>query len=338
MSRVLLTGGSGFVAAHVVKTLLERGHTVVTTVRSKTKGDQILAAHSGYQPARLSYVIVSDIASRGAFDKAVQSEPPFDYVIHTASPFHDNWQDPVKDVLNPAIDGTTGILKAIQKYAPQVKRVVLTSSFAAIVNTASPPKVYDESSWNPITWNEAIAERSLVYRGSKKLAEEAAWKFMEDETPIFDLVTMNPPLVYGPIAHHLENPGSLNTSNTRIRDFVQGKVTTNELPPTGTYLFVDVRDLALAHVRAIEVPEAGGKRFFMVGGHCSHKRIMDAIRETHPELESKLPKDPIDDFPVDVYGYDNSRAREVLGMQFRSLRECIGDTTTSLMKAIEQDQ
>lgn len=172
----------------------------------------------------------------------------------------------------------------------------------------------------------------------QKLAEEAAWKFMEDETPIFDLVTMNPPLVYGPIAHHLENLGSLNTSNTRIRDFVQGKVTTNELPPTGTYLFVDVRDLALAHVRAIEVPEAGGKRFFMVGGHCSHKRIMDAIRETHPELESKLPKDPIDDFPVDVYGYDNSRAREVLGMQFRSLRECIGDTTTSLMKAIEQDQ
>lgn len=73
----------------------------------------------------------------------------------------------MKDVLNPAIDGTTGILKAIQKYAPQVKRVVLTSSFAAIVNTASPPKVYDESSWNPITWNEAIAERSLVYRGSK---------------------------------------------------------------------------------------------------------------------------------------------------------------------------
>ena len=115
---------------------------------------------------------------------------------------------------------------------------------------------------------------------------------MEDETPIFDLVTMNPPLVYGPIAHHLENLGSLNTSNTRIRDFVQGKVTTNELPPTGTYLFVDVRDLALAHVRAIEVPEAGGKRFFMVGGHCSHKRIVDAIRETHPGLLLSCPRIP----------------------------------------------
>lgn len=268
----------------------------------------------------------------------------------------------MKDVLNPAINGTTGILKAIQKYAPQVKRVVLTSSFAAIVNTASPPKVYDESSWNPITWNEAIAERLLVYRGSKvrhakrlqnitnaheeradklllqKLAEEAAWKFMENEKPNFDLVTMNPPLVYGPIAHHLKNLDGLNTSNTRIRDFVQGKVTTNELPPTGTYLFVDVRDLALAHVRAIEVPEAGGKRFFIVGGHCSHKRIVDAIKETHPELTSKLPKDPIDDFPANVYGYDNSRAREVLGIEFRSLRECIGDTTSSLLGAIEQDQ
>ncbi|RSL86236.1 hypothetical protein CEP51_002926 [Fusarium floridanum] len=338
MSKVLLTGGSGFVAAHVVKTLLERGHTVVATVRSKSKGDQMLAGHGGTQVERLSYVIVSDIASRGAFDKAVQSNPPFDYVIHTASPFHDNWRDPAKDVLNPAIDGTTGILKAIQKYAPQVKRVVLTSSFAAIVNTASPPKVYDESSWNPITWDEAVAKRSLVYRGSKKLAEEAAWKFMEDEKPSFDLATMNPPLVYGPIAHHLKNLDSLNTSNTRIRDFIQGKVMTDELPPTGTYLFVDVRDLALAHVRAIEVAEAGGKRFFIVGGHCSHKRIVDAIRETHPELASKLPKDPIDDFPADVYGYDNSRARELLGIEFRSLRECIGDTAASLLKAIKDQE
>lgn len=143
---------------------------------------------------------------------------------------------------------------------------------------------------------------------------------------------MNPPLVYGPIAHHLENLNGLNTSNQRIRDFIQGKFSNDELPPTGTFLFTDVRDLALAHVRSIEVAEAGGKRFFMTAGHCSNKQIVDVIKETHPDLAPRLPKDPVDDFPDDVYGYDNSRARELLGIPFRSLRDCIGDTTESLLE------
>lgn len=112
-------------------------------------------------------MIVGDIANHGAFDEAVQSTPPFDCVIHTASPFHDNFEDPVKGLLDPAIKGTTGILEAVKKFAPQVKRVVLTSSFAAIVNTESPPRVYSEASWNPITWKEASSDRSLAYRGSK---------------------------------------------------------------------------------------------------------------------------------------------------------------------------
>jgi nucleoside-diphosphate-sugar epimerase len=149
------------------------------------------------------------------------------------------------------------------------------------------------------------------------------------------LVALNPPLVYGPVAHHLASLEHLNTSNQRIRDFMQGKTVAggagNELPPTGTFLFTDVRDLALAHVRAIEVPEAGGKRFFITAGHYSNKKIVDMIKETHPELASRLPENPIDDFPDDVYGYDNSRARNILGIEFRSLRESIGDTVTSLL-------
>lgn len=98
--------------------------------------------------------------------QAVKSDPPFDYVLHTASPFHYNVQDPVKDFLDPAIKGTTGILKAIKAYAPTVKRVVITSSFASIVNIKGHPSVYSEKNWNPITWEEAM-DHSLVYRGSK---------------------------------------------------------------------------------------------------------------------------------------------------------------------------
>ena len=99
--------------------------------------------------------------------KVIRSDPKLDHVIHTASPFHENVQDPVKDMLEPAITGTTNILKAVKAYAPQVKRVVVTSSFAAIVNTPSPPKVYDEASWNPVTWDEAVTQRAHAYRGSK---------------------------------------------------------------------------------------------------------------------------------------------------------------------------
>lgn len=146
------------------------------------------------------------------------------------------------------------------------------------------------------------------------------------------MATVNPPLVFGPIAHHLESLDRLNTSSQRVRDFIQGKITSNELPPTGVFLWVDVRDLALAHVRALEVPEAGGKRFFITAGYFSNKAVVEAIRETHPELASKLPSAPIDDFPADVYGYDNSRARELLGIQFRSLQASIGDTTASILK------
>ncbi|VUC24907.1 unnamed protein product [Clonostachys rosea] len=330
MSKVLVTGGSGFIAAHVLNVLLSRGHTVVTTVRSAAKGDQILAAHSDVTQGRLSYVIVEDIAKGDAFDDAVESDPPFDYVIHTASPFHHKFDDPVKDILEPAINGTTGILRAIKAKAPNVKRVVITSSFAAVANADSPPAIYDGSSWNPVTWEEAVAVRTKTYRGSKTFAERAAWEFVDKEKPNFDLATVNPPLVYGPIAHHLESLDKLNTSNQRIRDLIQGKYT-NEMPPTGSFIFTDVRDLALAHVRAIEVPEAGGKRFLITAGHYSNKQIVELMRETHPELASRLPADPIDDFPKNVYGYDNSAAREVLGIKFRSLKECVNDTTASLL-------
>lgn len=163
-------------------------------------------------------------------------------------------------------------------------------------------------------------------------AEKAAWKFVETEKPQFDLVTMNPPLVYGPVVHDLTSLDNLNTSNQRIRDFVQGKCTDDVLPPTGTFLWTDVRDLALAHVRAIEVPEAGGRRFLVTAGLYSMKTLVDAIRKTHPELESKLPKNPIDDTPADIYGYDNSPARELLGINFRSLEESVRDTVDSLLR------
>ena len=100
--------------------------------------------------------------------ETIKSDPPFDYVIHTASPFHYKFTDPVTEVLDPAIKGTTGILKAIKAFAPTVKRVVITSSFAAMLRDGNSVKVYDESVWGNITWDEATGENKLAtYRASK---------------------------------------------------------------------------------------------------------------------------------------------------------------------------
>jgi len=347
-----LPGGTGFIAAHVLDVLLQRGHSVVTTVRSSQKGQTILDNHKSVPKDKLSYVIVEDIAQPGAFDKAVQSDPPFETVIHTASPFHFNVTDPKKDLLDPAVIGTTGILKSIKSHAPTVKRVVrppptppqnppntppqvITSSFASIINPhlgTRPGHTYSESDWNPITETEAIQSPSNAYRASKTFAERASWAFLEKEKPNFTIATMCPPLVLGPIIHYLQSLDNLNTSNQRIAAIMTGKAK-DEIPATGTFIWTDVRDLALAHVKAAELPEAANKRFFVTAGYFSNEEIADIVREGFPELGEKVPVKGTSGggYPADgIYGYDNSRTKEVLGIEFTSLKSSIVDTVKSL--------
>lgn len=169
--------------------------------------------------------------------------------------------------------------------------------------------------------------------------ERAAWEFVAKEKPSFDLTVINPPLVLGPIAHRLASLSALNTSNERIRDLITG-ASRDRCPPTGNYGYVDVRDLALAHVLAIEKPEAGGQRFFTVSSHFSNKEIAEIIGQEFPEFRDRLPSgDGLapGDYPADgVYGFDNSRSRQVLGMQYRTLRESIVDAVNSLL-AVEPE-
>lgn len=99
-------------------------------------------------------------------------------------------------------------------------------------------------------------------------------------------------MVFGPLSHQLSNLAALNTSNQRIRDLILGKYKT-ELPQTVTFIWVDVRDLALAHVRAAELPEAGGKRFFITAGHYSNREIADVIKDGRPDLADQLPGDEV---------------------------------------------
>lgn len=293
-------------------------------MRSIEKGEKILAAYPGSAKGQLSYVVVPDIAHEGAFDQVVVSDPPFDAVLHTASPFHFRFQDP-KELLDPAIHGTKGILRAIKDKAPSVKRVVITSSFAAIVSTDGHPNVYSESLWNPVTYEEGIEDRAKTYRASKTLAERAAWSFMEEEKPGFSLTTLCPPYVFGPPIHAPESQAALNTSNSYFAMLMHGGWK-EQLPPTGTWLWVDVRDIALAHVRAMEVPEAGGKRFFITAGHFDMKEVAEIAKKNFPEYADKLPAELKSDKPNSLYGFDNSRSKEILKLEYRALESSVVGT------------
>ncbi|PGH17300.1 hypothetical protein AJ79_01184 [Helicocarpus griseus UAMH5409] len=335
MTRILLTGGSGFIAAHVLDTLLKRGHSVVTTVRSEEKAQKIREAHPNISKDKLDFAIVEDIAKLDAFDKAVISDPPFETVIHTASPFHYRVTDPRKDLLDPAINGTVGILKAIKRSAPTVKHVVITSSFASIIDPAKPASyIFSEADWNPIT--DAEVNLATGYRASKTFAEKAAWDFIEKEKPNFTLSAINPPVVLGPVVHYLSTLASINTSNERVRDLITGAAK-NSCPPTGAYFWVDVRDVALAHVLAAEKQaEAAGQRFFITAGKFSNRQVAEIIVEEFPELKEKVPTTeealkPGDFPPEGWFGYNNEKSKEVLGLAYRGLRESVVDTVKSLL-------
>ncbi|KAF3350011.1 37S ribosomal protein S12 [Verticillium dahliae VDG2] len=228
MVKVLLTGGSGFIGGHILEQLLEQGHDAVVTVRSEDKAQKIRDDYKDLAAGRLTVAIVPDIAREDAFDEVVKS-PGLEAVLHTASPFHFNFSnvcplprkplcccppflltrallltaataDPKKDLIDPAVIGTTAILQALHRSAPGVKRVVITSSFASIIDEArvtDPTKIFTERDWNPVTEADMTQSKATAYRASKKLAERAAWDFVAAAAPAptFDLVTICPPLI-----------------------------------------------------------------------------------------------------------------------------------------------
>ena len=270
------------------------------------------------------------MARSGAFDKAVQSEPPFEAVVHMASPFHYHAADLKKDMIDPAIMGTTEVLRAITGCAPSVKRVVITSSFAAVLNFEEAVPVYTSDNWNPITMEQALTDGQLAYVGSKKFAEKTAWDFVENEKPEFTLSTINPVMVFGPATYRLVSLDNVNTSNAIFRDMIQGKMRSGISP--NSFLWVDVRDVALAHVRAIEVPEAAGKRFLAAAGPYSNGEIAKIIKDNFPELADKLPEQINVPNESKSFVVDSTPMKQILGIPFRPLKDCVVDTVKSLLE------
>ncbi|KAJ4308951.1 hypothetical protein N0V84_011786 [Fusarium piperis] len=254
---VLVTGATGFIGAHVVDTLLNRGIKVRGATRSIEKGNAMVKARPQHA-ASLEFVQIQDFENPGGLEEAVDG---VDGVIHVASPFTYDTTDNEKELIIPAINGVRAILEACTTN-PAISRLVITSSFASVVDIAKKGSyTYTSSDWNPLTYEEAAAPTSdavVAYRGSKKFAELEAWKFVEERKPHFEIVTLCPPMTFGPVVHPVSGIDKLNESNAVLWSVAKG---VSPLPVSRVPFWIDVRDLAIAHVQALLVKGAGGKRF-----------------------------------------------------------------------------
>ncbi|KAG8912578.1 methylglyoxal reductase (NADPH-dependent) gre2 [Tulasnella sp. 417] len=305
MSTVLLTGVNGFVAATILKKLLERGHTVVGTVRSQSKTTFLRDRFGDYVDSeKLRFAVVEDITVPGAFD-AVLGAYQFDAVLHTSSPFHYNI------------------------VAPSVKRVVITSSFASVVDRSKgtrPGKVYTEADWNPTNREEGLKDIGSGYFASKKLAEQAAWDFVEEKKPSFTLTALCPPMVFGPPEQEVPSMARLNTSNLDIYDIFNG---TSD-PRYGVWIWVDVRDLAEAHVLAMDSAVAANQRYIISQGNYSPQMFVDYVWKHYPERAAAkgiAKHTPGKYYPDEgVYGVDASKSIKELGLKYTPIDDMLRDT------------
>ncbi|KAJ7596322.1 D-lactaldehyde dehydrogenase [Mycena floridula] len=330
-SKILVTGANGFVATWLVRTLLEKGYSVRGTVRSAAKGKSLSEQFASFGD-KFEYAIVEDIVKEGAFDEAVKG---VDAIEHTASPFYmDNVDDP-EELIGPAVQGTVGVMKSAMKHGSLVKRIVITSSTASIFEMVPESKVFSEKDWNNLSVKNVKeqgkeASGADKYCASKTLAEKAAWDFKANNRVPWDVVALAPPYVFGPFIHEVSEPSALNLStNLWYNTIVLGNCSDEQLMYNGI-CWIDVRDLALAHVLALEKPDAGGERFIMATGVSSWQDWFDTANSISPSpipshsIKKGNPGSSANTMPhID---YDMSKAPRILGFKGRSMQETIHDT------------
>jgi nucleoside-diphosphate-sugar epimerase len=251
MTSILVTGGSGFIGSHCILQLLAAGHQVRTTVRSARREADVRAMleQGGAEPGdRLSFA-VADLEADAGWPQAVAG---CEYVLHVASPFPAGAPSHEDELIVPAREGALRVLRASRDAG--VKRVVLTSSFAAIGYGHDPQAApFDETSWTDLGDHHV-----RPYAKSKTLAERAAWEFIAREGEDLELSVVNPVAVFGPVLG-----ADYSTSILMVQRLLDGA-----LPgcPKLWFGVVDVRDVADLHLRAMTNPAARGERFLAVAG------------------------------------------------------------------------
>ena len=334
MSKVLVTGGSGFVGAHVILQLLSAGHQVRTTVRNLNREGAVRAMlkAGGQEPGdRLSF-FAADLVSDAGWREATAE---CDYVIHVASPIPANAPKHEDELIVPAKEGTLRVLRAARD--ANVKRVVLTSSCGAVYYGHPTQKApFDETSWTIVTGD------LTAYVKSKAIAERAAWDFIASDGRGLELSVVNPAGIFGPVL--APDYSSSVELITRLMNGMPGC-------PRIYFGVVDVRDVADLHVRAMSHPAAKGERFIAVSGDSiSLAEIARMLRSRLGPSAARVPRFQLPDWVVrlaarrdrslrqllpllgKIRNATSEKARRVLGWTPRSNEEALIDTAESLIR------
>lgn len=333
---VFVTGGSGFIAKHIIRLLLDEGFSVHASVRDPARTDEIRTAVAPNIKEAINLekslrFSVLDLNHDTGWAEALQGS---NALIHTASPFPMTQPENENDLIRPAVDGTKRALGAAK--AAGVERVILTSSVVAIAHkrlTAGRTRYSEDD------WTELHSPQANAYSKSKTLAEKAAWSFVR-EFPEIKLTTINPGLVLGPALD-----AKTGTSLKLIRRLMRGK---DPVIPRLGFPIVDVRDVATMHVRALQTPESAGARFIATERFMWMQDIAAILKSEYPDrcISTRLAPDwlikllaifdPSVRSVVPLLGmeqhFDNAAASEILGMEFIEARQAIKTSAASLIR------
>ncbi|MFT4109291.1 SDR family oxidoreductase [Propionicimonas sp.] len=334
-AKVLVSGGSGFIAGHCIQQLLDAGHQVRATLRSLSQEAAVRAvlADAGVAAGGNLDFAAADLTSDAGWPEAVRG---VDVVLHVASPVRPGQVDNEDDLIVPAREGALRVLRAARDAG--VKRVVLTSAFHA-VSWGHPhtDHVFTEDDWTVLDGPGTDA-----YGRSKTLSERAAWEFIEREGGALELVTMLPVAVMGPVMGD-----SITGSNEIIQRMLAGGM---PVLPNLSIPVVDVRDVARAHLLAMTPPEAAGQRFLLSNGPAIPlAEIAATIRRQLGDAAAKVPTRRLPDLLFRLaalvnpefrgmapeLGYvkqtSSAKARELLGWVPRDPHEAIVAAAESLV-------
>ncbi|UKZ50092.1 hypothetical protein TrVGV298_004348 [Trichoderma virens] len=337
---VVVTGANGFIAQHCVAALLQEGYHVVGTVRSASKVEAVKNSHKRHPG--LDVVVIEDITNAQSYLDVLGPLSPA-AVLHLAAPFHYNATNFEQEMMIPAVRGSTAILEAAAQIK-SIRRIVHTNSFASIYDASagpSPGKIYTAQDWSPLTYEDgAQADNApAAYRASKTAAEKAAWKFMESRALGFDLVSLCPSMVFGPFLPEAKpkSIAGVNTSNLLVWAAVSAGRNSALIPTKGP-VWVDVRDTAEAHVKALRIVEAGGGRYLLAGGIYCNQELADVSRRLLPKYGDRIPiGEPGKRESHTHFGVSTAETDKVLGIKWRSLEQTLGDVVPQLFE-IERGQ
>jgi len=298
MSTVLVTGGSGFIGGHCILQLLAAGHQVRTTIRSLKRENEVraLLKQAGAEALDHLAFFAADLTNDAGWREAVAG---CDYVLHVASPIPVTVPKDENELIVPAREGTLRVLRAAREAG--VKRVVQTSSFAAI-GYGRPPQAapFDETSWT----NPEGADVQ-PYAKSKTLAERAAWDFIAKEGGALELAVVNPVMVMGPVLAADFSPSVL-----LVQRLMDGAVPGCPKLYMG---FVDVRDVADLHIRAMTDPAAKGERFLAVAGDfLSVAQVAGILKAQLGMAARRVPTLEVPNFLVHLFAWFDPAARQIL--------------------------